>query len=80
MGALEVNHDRRESRLTPASAAEIRATLGEEARLLNSRALDRELFGGERRADLSGLLLAAAILAALAELGLGTAGGGRSRA
>ncbi len=80
VGALEVNHDRRESRLTPATRAEVRATLGDEARVLDDRALDRELFGGERRADLSGMLLAAAIIAALAELGLATAGGGRSRA
>jgi hypothetical protein len=75
VGALEVNHDRRESRLEPAGGGAVRATLGEGARLLSQQEMDRELFQGERRADLTALLLVGAILAALAELGLASAGG-----
>jgi hypothetical protein len=77
VGALEVNHDRRESRLETATARSVRATLGDQARLLSDRGMDRELFEGERRADVTGLLLAAAIVAALAELGLASAGGAK---
>lgn len=67
VGALEVNHDPQESRLQPADARVLRAALGPRVELLADRALDRELFGGARRADLSGALLLAALLAAALE-------------
>ncbi|NIN13461.1 MAG: hypothetical protein GTN62_11505 [Gemmatimonadales bacterium] len=74
VGALEVNHDYRESQLAPASPRVVRATLGADAHVLGGQALDRELFGGARRAELTGLLIAAAILAAVAELALASVG------
>jgi hypothetical protein len=43
--------------------------------LLTTRGLDRELFRGARRADLTGLLLVGAVLLALVELVLAAAGG-----
>jgi hypothetical protein len=75
IGALEVNHDARESHLGPADRRALRATLGPEVELLEGDALSRQLFRGTRRADLSVLLLAAAVLAALVELAVATAGG-----
>lgn len=74
VGALEVNHDRRESRLAQANPRTVRSTLGDRAHVLETATLDRELFGGARRASLAGPLLAAALLAALAELTLATLG------
>ncbi len=74
VGALEVNHDPRESRLEPAGPSLVRRTLGENARVLSPDALIREAFSGARRAGLSGGLLLAALLAALAELALATVG------
>jgi hypothetical protein len=68
VGALEVNHDRRESSLTPADARTMRASLGDNARLLDGTTLHRDLFGGARRANLAGPLLLAALLAGVAEL------------
>ena len=78
VGALEVNHDARESRLEPASRDVVRAVVGEQAVVRTPDAFFREAFGGARQADLSGVLLLAAIFAALAELTLATAGS-RSR-
>lgn len=77
VGALEVNHDPRESLLTPADRRSLRATLGADAELLDDNGITREMFRGNRRADLSGMLIAAAVLAALLELFLATAGGRR---
>ncbi len=74
IGALEVNHDPRESRLARAEADLIRATIGDDARVLDGAAFVREAFGNARRAELSGMLLLAAIIAALAELALATVG------
>jgi hypothetical protein len=74
VGALEVNHDFRESRLEPAGEAAIRAALGEDAMVLNARGLDRELFRGARRADLIGPLLVSALVLAVVELVLAAAG------
>lgn len=74
VGALEVNHDRRESRLEQADRRTLRAALGPAVQLVDTEALDRELFQGARRAGLSGLLLAAALVAALAELAMATMG------
>lgn len=79
VGALEVNHDRRESRLAPAAPTAVRATLGPEASVLGDRAMDRELFQGARRADLTAILLAAAIAAALLEFALASVGGAARR-
>ena len=77
VGALEVNHDPRESRLVPATRAQTRAAFGSQSAILSERAFERELFGGARRADLAGVLLVAALLAALAELGIATFLGAR---
>jgi hypothetical protein len=74
VGALEVNVDQRESRLEPATARSVRQALGERARLLGEAALDRELFGGARRTELTAALLVLALLVALAELALASAG------
>jgi hypothetical protein len=79
VGALEVNHDPRESRLEQAPAPMIRATLGSGTMVLDDGGLDRELFRGARRADLTGPLLLLALLLAVAEIVLATAGGGRAR-
>lgn len=81
VGALEVNHDARESQLAAADQRVLRAALGPEVELVNDRALDRELFGGARRADLSGAFLLAALLAAAAEFVVSSVGArtGRGR-
>ncbi len=77
VGALEVNHDRRESRLARGSEARLRDALGTEVRVAGTRALARELFRGTRRAELTSLLLAAALLAALGELAVASLGAGK---
>jgi len=74
VGALEVNHDPRESAAGTVDAALTRAALGPGARLVDATALDRDLFAGARRADLSSLLLVAALLVAVAELLVATLG------
>lgn len=79
VGALEVNHDQRESRLAAADGREVRASLGPRTQVLGDRAFDRELFSGAKRAELAGGLLAAAILAALAEMAIATAGSATRR-
>ena len=81
VGALEVNHDPRESRLAPADGRVLRAAVGPGAELVSDRALDRELFGGARRADLSGALLLVALAAAALELAVSSFGAraGRGR-
>ncbi|MBI4421237.1 MAG: BatA domain-containing protein [Gemmatimonadetes bacterium] len=75
VGALEVNHDARESQLAPADRRALASTIGPTVELLDDAALERGLFRGTKRANLAAALLAAAVLAALAELGLATAGG-----
>lgn len=75
IGALEVNHDARESRLEHADPAILAAALGPHTTLDDGAALDRDLFGGARRADLAGLLLVLALLTAVAELVVATRGG-----
>lgn len=74
IGALEVNHDPRESRLARAKADLVRATIGDDARVLDGASFVREAFGNARRAELSAMLLLAAIIAALVELALATVG------
>jgi hypothetical protein len=77
VGALEVNHDPRESRLTSATSAQVRAAFGSQAEILTQGAFEREVFGGARRANLAGVLLVVALLAALAELGIASFLGAR---
>jgi hypothetical protein len=81
VGALAVNHDPRESRLAAADAGTLQAALGPAARMVSARALDRDLFGGARRADLTGPLLIAALLALMLEFAVSSMGarGGRGR-
>jgi hypothetical protein len=76
VGMLEVNHDPRESLLTPATEATIRAAWGPAARIVSERALETSLFGGTARAELTTVFLVAALVAALAELALSSAGTG----
>lgn len=78
VGALEVNHDARESRLAPATDDEVARALGSDVAVLDDAGIDRELFRGARRADLTGPLVLAAILLAAVELILATVGGGRA--
>lgn len=80
VGALAVNHDPRESQLEPVDARILRATLGSAAQLLSERALDRELFTGARRAELSGLFLLAALIAGALELTVASLGTRRAEA
>jgi len=75
VGALEINHDSRETRLVPATAAEIRGSLGADARTVRAARLERDVFSGFRRAELTGILLIAALVAAVAELAVATLGG-----
>lgn len=79
VGALAVNHDPRESNLVEADQRVLRAALGPGAALVSQSGLDRELFGGAGRADLSGAFLLAALLAAALELAVASAGAGRAR-
>jgi hypothetical protein len=74
-GALEVNHDARESQLKPADQRSLRATLGPDVQVVDDRGLDRELFRGVKRADLAGVLIFAAVIASLIELIIATGGG-----
>jgi hypothetical protein len=74
VGALEVNHDPRESRLDAATPAQVGGAFGPQASVLGTAAFERELFGGARRADLTGALLVAALLTALAELAIASFG------
>jgi hypothetical protein len=79
VGALQVNHDPRESRLEPADARVIRGTLGSRARLAGDRVLERELFGGAARADLTGVFLILALGLAAVELVVASLGGRRKQ-
>ena len=67
VGALAVNPDPRESELAPATAKEI-GELWRGARLVPLDRIGTEAFGAVARADLRGLLLWAALLAALVEV------------
>ncbi|MEE8129823.1 MAG: hypothetical protein V3T48_06025 [Vicinamibacterales bacterium] len=79
IGALEVNHDPRETVLQQAESRTVITTLGGDVQVLSARGLDRELFRGARRADLAGALLILAVLVALLEFGLSSAGGAARR-
>jgi hypothetical protein len=80
VGAVEVNHDARESRLARADLRALRAALGAQARLLSPGALEREVFGGAGRADLSGALLFLALVVAATEFLVASAGAQRALA
>jgi hypothetical protein len=79
IGAIEVNHDPRETDLQQAPSRIVESTLGGDVQLLSTEGLDRELFRGARRADLAGALLILALLVAVAEFGLSSAGGATRR-
>jgi hypothetical protein len=70
VGATVSGPDPRESDLTPATADLVRGTIG--AELLDEARFAAERFAGTRRADVSGLLLALALLVAVVELGVAT--------
>ena len=70
-----MNHDARESVLTAADRRSLRSTFGPDTQLLDDQGLERELFRGAKRADLAGVLILAAVLASLVELGIATGGG-----
>src|SRR6185436_9312382 len=74
-GALEVNHDARESQLAVADRRSLRSLFGSATELLDDQGVERELFRGAKRADLAGLLVLAAVIASLIELAIATAGG-----
>lgn len=70
VGATVYGPDPRESDLTPAAPAVLRRVLG--ALVLDERSFAAERFAGTRRADVSGVLLALALLLAAVELGVAT--------
>ena len=75
VGALQINHDPRESQLARADRRTLRSTVGPAVEVLDDAGVARELFRGTKRADLSAVLIFAAVLAALIELALATGGG-----
>ena len=70
IGALEVNHDPRETVLRQAESRVVATVLGGDVQVLSAQGLDRELFRGARRADLAGGLLLLALAVAFVEFGL----------
>jgi aerotolerance regulator-like protein len=72
VGATVFGLDARESDLTPATPERVAAAFGPGALVLNDARLAAERFAGTRRADVSALLLAMALLLAAAELGVAT--------
>jgi hypothetical protein len=74
VGALVVNHDARESRLEPADLPSLRASLGARVDLIRDGEFADALRAGGGRTELTALLLALALAAAISELLLGTAG------
>lgn len=70
VGATVYGLDPRESDLTPAPAELVRRVLGADVR--DAAAFAAERFAGTRGADVSGLLLALALLVAAGELGVAT--------
>ncbi len=77
VGALEVNFDPRETQLVRANPGSVRAALGQSTEVLGDAAFERALFRGTRRADLTGIMIAAAVLAALVEMAVASTGSGR---
>lgn len=79
VGAVEVNHDPRESLLRRAELRMIRTTFGGDVQVVTDQGLDRELFTGARRAELAGGILMLAIIIALVEFAVSSAGGAAGR-
>jgi hypothetical protein len=79
IGAVEVNHDPRETLLRRASEPVASRAFVGDVQVVSSPALDRELFRGARRADLAGALLVVALMVAFLEFGLSSAGGAARR-
>ncbi len=80
VGALELNPDVRESMLEPVDDRTLRTHLGQEAMITSRQDLSRLMFVADKRADLTWLLLWAALLAAVAEFAIANAGrSGRRR-
>ncbi len=79
VGVLEVNHDARESLLDPADRRQLRAAFGGDLEVLSGAALIRELFGGARRAEVTGILLGAALVVVVIELLVATVGTGAAK-
>jgi hypothetical protein len=75
VGALEVNGDPRESRLQVADEYQVRASFGEDSRIVESSAFGRELFRGAGRMNLTGFFLFATLLAVMAEFFVASLGG-----
>jgi len=72
VGATVFGLDPRESDLTPATPELVAAAFGPTALMLDDARFAAERFAGTRRADVSALLLALALLLAAAELGVAT--------
>jgi hypothetical protein len=72
VGATVFGPDPRESDLTPATPDQVAVAFGPTALVLDDARLAAQRFAGTRRADLSGLLLALALLLAAVELGVAT--------
>ena len=70
VGATVYGPDARESDLTPTPPDLVRRTIG--AEVLEDARFGAELFAGTRRVDVSGMLLALALLVAAVELGIAT--------
>jgi hypothetical protein len=72
VGATVFGPDPRESDLTPATPDQVAVAFGSTALVLDDARFAAQRFAGTRRADLSGLLLALALLLAAVELGVAT--------
>lgn len=70
VGALELNYDVRESLLAAADSRLLRSRLARDVKFLGAADLAEEVFAGARRADLVGLLLAAALACLVVEFAL----------
>ncbi len=77
VGALAVNPDPRESDLRPASRDAVRAAFGPETVMVPQADVAARAFAAARRAELTTVLLAAALVLAAAELAVATLGGAR---
>jgi hypothetical protein len=72
VGAMVFGPDPREADLTPAPDELVRRALGGSARVLDDARLARARFTGPKRADVSAVLLALAIVLAAVELAVAT--------
>jgi hypothetical protein len=79
IGGLAVNPDPRESDFRPATYAAVRRSLGPHTDVVERAALVRRAFAASRRVEAATPLLALALLLALAEWLVASAGSGRAR-